>query len=215
MRRTEVRAPFNGVVSERKVSVGDTVQPGRELVKVVDPASMRFEGLVSADRMHELKLGQRVSFRVNGYPNAEFAGSIRRVDAAANATTRQVEVLVGFAGDDAPRVAGLYAEGRIGTAVERVLAVPESAIVRVGEVAHVWRIGDKTLQRVAVQLGERDARRGEFVVRAGLAEGDRILRSPSGTLVDGQKLELASSVATGPGAAAPNGKPAAGASTVK
>jgi multidrug resistance efflux pump len=68
LQRTEVRAPFDGVVSERKVSAGDTAQVGKELVKVIDPRSMRFEGLVSADRLHELKLGQAVSFRVNGYP---------------------------------------------------------------------------------------------------------------------------------------------------
>ena len=205
LRRTEVRAPFAGVVSERRVSVGDTVQPGRELVKVVDPRSMRFEGLVSADRMHELKLGQSVSFRVNGYPQTEFSGTVKRIDAAANATTRQVEVLVDFTGDDAPRMAGLYAEGRIATAVVRVITVPEGAVVRAGEAAHVWRLGDKVLSRVAVQLGERDARRGEFPVRAGLAEGDRILRSPGNTLVDGQAFEFARPAAVGLGAPVPNG----------
>ena len=51
LQRTEVRAPFDGVVSERKVSAGDTAQVGKELLKVIDPRSMRFEGLVSADRM--------------------------------------------------------------------------------------------------------------------------------------------------------------------
>src|SRR6185312_6765434 len=103
LQRTEVRAPFDGVVSDRKVSAGDTAQVGKELVKVIDPRSMRFEGLVSADRMQEVRLGQDVRFRVNGYPNAEFTGKVRRVDAAANATTRQLEVLVDFADDKAPR----------------------------------------------------------------------------------------------------------------
>ena len=46
LRRTEVRAPFDGVVSERKASVGDTAQVGKELVKVIGPSSMRFEGQV-------------------------------------------------------------------------------------------------------------------------------------------------------------------------
>lgn len=190
LRRTEVRAPFDGVVSERKVSVGDTVQAGRELIKVVDPRSMRFEGLVSADRMHELKIGQAVAFRVNGYPQQEFAGTIKRVDAAANATTRQVEVLVGFAGNGAPRVAGLYAEGRIASAVDRVLSVPDSTVVRAGEATTVWRVQDNSLRRIAVKLGERDERRGEFPVQAGLADGDRILRNPASTLVEGQQVEL-------------------------
>ena len=47
--------------------------------------------------MHELKTGQAVSFRVNGHGQGDFAGKVRRIDAAANATTRQVEVIVAFA----------------------------------------------------------------------------------------------------------------------
>jgi membrane fusion protein (multidrug efflux system) len=189
--RTEVRAPFDGVVSERKVSSGDTAQTGKELVKVIDPRSMRFEGLVSADRMHEMKVGQRVSFRVNGYPHNDFDGTIKRIDAAANATTRQVEVIVAFNGADMPRVAGLYAEGRIEAGSAEVLTVPDSAVVRAGDVTHVWRVKDQALQKVAVQLGERDARRGDYPVISGLSAGDRVLRAPGSTLVDGQKVEFA------------------------
>ena len=90
LQRTEVRAPFDGVVSGRLVSAGDTAQVGKELVKVIDPRSMRLEGLVSADRLHELKVGQKVAFRINGYPQGEFAGTVRRIDAAGG------ELLVGF-----------------------------------------------------------------------------------------------------------------------
>ena len=201
LHRTEVRAPFDGVVSERKVSSGDTAAAGKELVKVIDPRSMRFEGLVSADRMHELKLGQRVSFRVNGYPQGDFDGTIKRIDAAANATTRQVEVIVAFNGAEMPRVAGLYAEGRIEAGSAQVLTVPDSAVVRAGEVTHVWRVREQALQKVVVQLGERDARRGDYPVLSGLSAGDRVLRAPGSTLVDGQKVEFATP--GGSGASAP------------
>ena len=198
LRRTEVRAPFAGVVSERKVSAGDTAQVGKELVKVIDPDSLRFEGLVSADRMHELKAGQAVSFRVNGYPNAEFSGRLRRIDAAANATTRQVEVIVDFTDRAAaPRVAGLFAEGRVEVGSSLGVTVPEGTLQRAGEGAHVWRIEGQAVHKVSVKLGERDPRSGEYPVLAGLAAGDRILRSPGSMLVDRQKVEFAA------GAAAP------------
>ena len=55
LERTEVRAPFDGIVSDRKVSAGDTAQIGKELVKVIDPASLRFEGFVSADSIGEVQ----------------------------------------------------------------------------------------------------------------------------------------------------------------
>ncbi|HEY6086218.1 MAG TPA: efflux RND transporter periplasmic adaptor subunit [Burkholderiaceae bacterium] len=202
LRRTEVRAPFDGVVSERKASVGDTAQVGKELVKVIGPSSMRFEGLVSADRMHEIKVGQPVSFSVNGFPDVQFAGMVRRVDASANAATRQVEVIVDFAdAAKAPRVAGLYAEGRIQAEGAVVLMLSESSIVQTGGQAAVWRVKDGRIARVAVQLGDRDERRGEFPVKSGLADGDMILRNPGSSLVEGQQVEFAKAAPAPVGAA--------------
>ena len=192
LRRTEVRAPFDGVVSERKASAGDTAAVGKELVKVIDPRSMRFEGLVSADRMHELKFGQPVNFRVNGFPQNDFMGTVKRVDAAANATTRQVEVIVAFAdAAKAPRVAGLFAEGRVETGGSQALTLSESALVRAGDAAHVWRLNGNRLAKVAVKVGDRDARTGGYPVLAGLNAGDRVLRNPGSSLSDGQSVEFA------------------------
>jgi RND family efflux transporter MFP subunit len=206
LRRTEVRAPFDGVVSERKASVGDTAQIGKELVKVIGPSSMRLEGQVSADRMHEIKVGQAVSFSVNGFPDVQFAGKVRRIDAAANATTRQVELIVDF--DDAskaPRVAGLYAEGRIEADGAAALMLSEGQVVRSGGQTAVWRVKDGRIAKVAVQLGDRDERRGEYPVKSGLADGDVILRNPGPTLLEGQRVEFAKAVAPAASAAAGNG----------
>jgi RND family efflux transporter MFP subunit len=192
LQRTAVRAPFAGVVSERKASAGDTVQVGKELLKVIDPRSMRFEGLVSADRLAELAVGQTVSFRVNGHSPASFAGQVQRIDAAANATTRQVALTVSFADPaSAPQVAGLFAEGRVDSGQTQALMLPDASIVRSGDNTHVWRVNGQALAKVAVVLGERDSRSGQWPVKSGLAAGDRVLRSPGSTLVDGQAVELA------------------------
>ena len=190
LQRTEVRAPFDGVVSERKVSGGDTAQTGKELLKVIDPKTMRFEGLVSADRVNDVAVGQSVTFRVNGQARQEFSGKVKRVDPAANPTTRQVEVMVNFDAGELPRVTGLYAEGRIAASSSLALLVPESSLVIAGDTAHAWRVKGNVLNKVSVKLGERDARRGDYVVLGGLAEGDLILRNPGSTLKDGQKVEL-------------------------
>ncbi|WP_284619896.1 efflux RND transporter periplasmic adaptor subunit [Aquabacterium humicola] len=214
--RTEVRAPFDGVVSDRKVSAGDTAQVGKELVKVIDPSSMRFEGLVSADRMHEIKLGQPVSFRVNGYPQTDFRGQIKRIDASANATTRQIEVLVAFAeGPPPPRTSGLFGEGRIEAGSTTALMLPEASVVREGDQTFAWRVQGNVLKKVAVKLGERDARRGEYPVLDGLAAGDRVLRNPGSSVADGQRVEFATAAksSSAPAAAAVS-TPAASAAPV-
>jgi RND family efflux transporter MFP subunit len=192
LERTEVRAPFDGIVSDRKVSAGDTAQIGKELLKVIDPQSLRFEGLVSADSIGEVKVGQPVMFRVHGFADREFLGTIARVNPAANATTRQVEVLVTFDNrKDQPNVAGLYAEGRIETRRTAALLIPPSALVREGDHAFAWRVKDRAIQKVALNLGDRDPRSGDFVLKGGIAEGDTLLRYPTTTLTDGQPVELA------------------------
>ena len=194
LQRTEARAPFDGIVSDRKVSAGDTAQIGKELLKVIDPSSMRFEGMVSADNIGDVKPGQPVGFRVNGYGEQQFSGKVRRVNPSANATTRQVEVLVDFAGEKQPKLAGLYAEGRIEAASRTSLTIAATALVRDGDKASVWRIKDKKLQKAAVVIGERDIRSGDFVVVSGVAEGDSVIRYPAATLKDGQAVELSAAV---------------------
>ncbi len=189
--RTKVRAPFDGIVSDRKVSAGDTAQIGKELVKVIDPQSLRFEGLVSADSIGAVQVGQQVVFRVHGYAERDFLGTVTRVNPAANATTRQVEVLVSFADPkQQPDVAGLYAEGRVETQRTAALTIPPAALVLEGDQAYAWRLHDRTLQKVNLRIGERDARTGEFVLESGLAEGDTLLRYPNSTLRNGQAVEL-------------------------
>jgi RND family efflux transporter MFP subunit len=191
LQRTEVRAPFDGIVSDRKVSAGDTAQVGKELVKVIDPASMRFEGLVSADNIGAVRPGQAVSFRVNGYPDQAFTGKVRRINPAANATTRQVEVLVDFTGDKQPRLAGLYAEGHIETSSAESLTLPATALVREGDKALAWQVQGGKIRKVTLALGEREPRTGDFVIREGLAAGDLVIRHPSALLKDGQVVQAA------------------------
>jgi RND family efflux transporter MFP subunit len=189
LQRTEVRAPFDGIVADRKVSAGDTAQTGKELLKVIDPRSLRFEGFVSSDAIQSVKVGQAVNFRVNGYGKQDFAGKLKFVSPTANPTTRQVEVLVEIAGEAPARLAGLYAEGRVEASTSTALTIPDTSVVRDGEKSFAWRIQGNTLQKVVLALGERDSRRGDFVVRSGLAEGDRLLRYPTALLKEGQAVK--------------------------
>jgi len=197
LQRTEVRAPFDGIVCDRKVSVGDTVQVGKELIKVVNPQSMRFEGLISADNISAVKIGQTVMFHVHGYAGKEFIGKITRVNPSANITTRQVEVLVSFDNaEQMPKLSGLYAEGRVETSNTHELTIPASVIMREGEQVFAWRLSNNRLQKVSLILGARDIRSGDFILKGGLGVGDKLLRHPSTTLNDGQQIQWSDTLTT-------------------
>ncbi len=192
--RTEARAPFDGIVSDRKVSAGDTAQLGKELVKVIDPHSMRFEGMVSADHIGEVKTGQRVNFRIHGYASHAFVGKVARVNPATDTITRQVEVLVNFVDNtDQLILAGLYAEGHVDTGVQSHLMIPASVIVKEGEQRYAWRVHGNALQKVNLSLGHRDERSGAYELNGGMGSGDAVLRHPGNKLVDGQTVEVSKS----------------------
>jgi RND family efflux transporter MFP subunit len=205
--RTVVRAPFDGIVSDRKVSAGDTATIGKELVKVIDPRSMRFEGRVSADKIAAVKVGQPVGFRINGYAGQEFRGVVKRVDPAANEITRQVEVLVAFApNSQQPRVSGLYGEGHIEAESSAALMLPEGALLRAGDKSYTWRVKGNTLNKAELVIGQRDPRTGSYEVRNGLAVGDIVLRNPNSSLKDGQQVTMAPSKVASATATAAQGK---------
>jgi membrane fusion protein (multidrug efflux system) len=194
LERTEVRAPFNGVVSARKASAGDTAQIGKELIQVIDPSSMRFEGQVSADQMGVLKVGQRVSFRINGVAQSgdqlSSRGIVKRIDGAANPITRQVSVIVEINSKDRPPVVGLYAEGVVETLTKPAVMISESSLRREGDKVFAWVLEGNKIVKRAIQLGDRDTRLGEWVVMSGLAAGDKVLRNNGSSLKDGQSFAL-------------------------
>ncbi len=191
LEKTEVRAPFDGVVGARTVSAGNTVQVGMQLLNVLDINTMRFEGMIAADQVGKVQPGALVHFRVNGFTEREFEGAVQRVNPVANQATRQVQVLVSLPQGDVSFVAGLYAEGRIDVQSRPAILLPESALLRDGDFAHVWTVKQGVLQKVQVTLGEHDRRLGRYEIAAGLAAGEQFLRHPLGALKDGLAVQIA------------------------
>lgn len=191
MEKTDVKAPFSGVVATRKVSAGDTAQVGKGLMVLIDPASIRFEGYVAADRVGQVKVGNKVTFKVNGYSGQFFTGTVERINPLANESTRQVQLLVAMDLKEQSLVAGLYAEGHVEAENSNALMVPDSALVREGDKNFVWQFANNQLKKAEVELGSKDERWGTVQVLSGVESGAQILRHPQGALTDGGKAELA------------------------
>ncbi|WP_337841976.1 efflux RND transporter periplasmic adaptor subunit [Rheinheimera sp.] len=190
LEKTEVRAPFSGVVAQRYASAGDTAQVGKSLMLLIDPASIRFEGFIAADRVGQVKMGQQVRFKVNGYQGKFFSGTVERINPLANENTRQVQILVQMEKTAEPLVAGLYAEGHIESDNRQALMVPQSALVKEGDHAYLWQLKDNLLNKVPVELGEQDMRLGTQQILSGISAGATVLRHPQGALKEGAKAEL-------------------------
>jgi hypothetical protein len=99
-------------------------------------------------------------------------------------------VIVEISGKDRPPVAGLFAEGVIETSTQSALMIPESCLRREGDKVFAWVLDGNKIVKRSIQLGDRDTRLGEWVVNSGLVAGEKILRTTSGSLKDGQSFTL-------------------------
>ena len=187
--------PFDGVAGLRRVSIGEFVQAGAEIVNVeqVDPLKVDFR--VPEMFLPAVRVGQSVALAVDAYPGRAFAGEVMAIDPALDPGGRSVVIRarVGNA-DDALRP-GMFARVTL-TLAERpqALFVPEQALVPVTDKHFVFKLIDngegkpKTVARVPVRIGER--RPGEVEILQGLAPGDSVVTAGLLKVQDGMPVQV-------------------------
>jgi len=194
--RTRLRAPFDGVVSDRQARAGDVVQPGTPLFTVVDPTSMRLEAAVPAEGLALIRPGTPVHFTVTGYGARAFSGAIEQVNPVVDPGTGQVRITVTIPNAGGELLAGLFARGRVATESRTAPAVLADAIDPSTTPPSVLRVREGKVERVPVALGLRDEVTDRIEVRNGLVPGDTVLRgSARAGIAEGTPVQLASTTA--------------------
>lgn len=187
---TVVKAPYDGIVSERQVNPGDVVAPGAPLVTIVDPSTMRLEGSVPADQLANVRVGAPVSFTVTGYPNRTFTGSISNIYPSADPGTRQVRLYARIPNAGRGLVAGLYASGRVASTTRDGIVVPMTAVDQRGLKPTASRLRGGKTERVDVTLGTKDDATERVEIMSGVAAGDTLLLGAAQGITEGTPLRI-------------------------
>jgi len=187
--KTQIVAPFAGVISDRQVNAGDVVSPGAALFTVVDPSTMRLEASVPAQELALIRVGLPVEFSVSGYPTQRFTGRVTRVNPTADPVTRQVRIIATIPNAGA-LVSGLFAEGRIASETRTAPVVPVAAVDERGVRPSVMRIKNGKVERVEVDLGLRDNQTETIEVRSGVIPGDTVLLGTARGLTPGTPVKV-------------------------
>src|SRR5256886_2092339 len=179
LERTTVRAPFAGVVGQRYVSLGDYVTNSTKLASLhtVNPQRATFQ--VPERFAHELRPGQRVSFRVAAIAGRDFTGEVDFVDPVIQLPGRTILVKARVPNPARLLQPGMFIEARLVTAVRpQAVVVPEDAVVPAEGSSFVWVVAAGKADRRKVNLGVRTpgfvevtdgVKAGEQVVTGGLA----------------------------------------------
>jgi membrane fusion protein (multidrug efflux system) len=172
--KTQLRAPFTGVLGLRQVSVGAFVQPGQEIVRLEDYASLKLDFRVPEIHLARVGAGQNVNIAVDAFPGQRFSGQIYATESAVDEKSRSILVRARVANPRLQLRPGMFA--RVEIALEHKgmsLVVPEQAIVPKGNQNLVFRVVDGKAVPTPVALGLRQP--GEVEIKQGLQAGDQIV----------------------------------------
>jgi membrane fusion protein (multidrug efflux system) len=189
-RDAEVTAPFDGLIAQRFVSVGEFVQPGTRLFELValDPIEIEFR--ISEVDSSRVKVGQIVGVRVAPYPDELFRATVTVVAPTIDPATRTLRVKGTLPNPDARLRPGLFARADLGVARrEAVLMVPEESILQRSDGQVVFRFvaGNRVERRVVTTGAFKD---GKVEIVDGLAPGDKIVTRGHTALVDGAMVSV-------------------------
>lgn len=191
-----IRAPIDGVVSHRGVSVGDRVENmggNQSMFTIVDNRVMQLTATLPASRLADLRIGQPLEFATEALPGRTFHGTVAFINPSLDAAARSVRLRADVANPSGELRGGMFVKGRILTAHRAaVLQVPLAALVswdvqhRAGEVFVVT--GD-VAERRPVHTGELAGDSVEVV--DGLAAGDQVVVRGAFNLRAGDRVTVA------------------------
>lgn len=168
---TTVRAPFDGVVTEKWVQAGDTAVPGRPLVAIQDPRHLRLEAAVPESCARKAALGMEVRVRIDSV-GREMVARLEEVAPVADPESRTFLLKAALPSAEAVRP-GMFGRFIQPCGTKSVLLVPASAVTRAGQLEIVRVLEDGGARVRHVRTGKTY---GELVeILSGLREGERVL----------------------------------------
>jgi membrane fusion protein, multidrug efflux system len=201
----QVRAPFDGVVTERNVHPGALVGPasgsgvGVPMVRLEKASRLRLLVPIPEKYVAGVTVGAKVEFTVPAFPNQAFSGRVARIAHSVDVKTRTMPVELDVTNTDRHLASGMFPD--VLWPVSRsqpTLFVPTSAVARTTEATFVVRIHDGTAEWVNVKTGEVDGKLIEIF--GDLYAGDAVAARGTDELRTGMRVSTKPVTPDAPGA---------------
>src|SRR6476660_4430727 len=187
----EVSAPYDGVITERRIDIGDLVTAGSTnttpLFGIAQFDRIRVFANIPQSARVDLSVGQMAHIRAAELPGRVFEGAITRTSESEDPRARTLRVEIDLPNDDRALVTGVYVQVAFDLSGKPSIQVPAGAVIFPGsgpQVALVTK--DNTVKFQDVRIGRDD---GKFVeIASGLDEGDRVALNISNRIVEGDKV---------------------------
>lgn len=186
MRDAQVTAPFPGVVATRNVEPGQWVEPNRNLFTLVDLRRLEIEASIPSQKIALVRVGQRVTFKAEGFGDEPFEGRLTRISPTTQSGTRSLLVYVALENPGERLRAGLFVSGEIAVGQpQNIVLLPVTAVQRSKQGFGVWVVEGSRLHWRPVETALESSE--EVRVLKGLEGGERVVA----TLIKGATEGLA------------------------
>src|SRR6478735_98088 len=169
-----IRAPFDGRVGTRSVSLGAYVAPGTRITSLDDLSKIRLDFAVPENLLGRLKPGQTVNATSAAYRERTFKGTVATIDPRVDQTTRTARLTAEFDNADEALKPGMFLSVALEVSTkDDAVVVPEEAIVSEGLRHLVYPVKDSKVERRVITIGQRQG--GKVEVVDGLKAGETIV----------------------------------------
>ncbi len=169
-----IKAPFDGIVGLRDLSVGALVQPGDLITTLDDDSVMKLEFPVSATYLDVLRPGLEVNASSRAFAGRTFTGNIKAVDSRIDPATRSIRVRAMLPNPEHLLKPGMLMYIELLKDPRAALLIPEESLIPLGERQFVYVVTPgNTVEKRELHIGGR--RPGQVEVVDGLAAGEQVI----------------------------------------
>lgn len=189
IRKTTIRAPFNGIVTARLTEEGVFAAPGVPLLQLTDISSLKFVVNVPDDDVSKFQETQICQVSVDVYPGLLLSGKVAMVGSKANMGNSYPIHLALKNTDDLKIKSGMFGKVTVKTdGITNRITIPASAMVgtTLQPQVYVVKNGRAVLQNITVTGRVND----KVIVLEGISEGDKIVTTGFINLFDGAKITI-------------------------
>lgn len=182
-----IRAPFDGQLGFRQVSVGALIENGETITSLDDIETIKVDFSIPERFITTVRVGQLIAATNIAFPNVKFNGKVTSISPRVDAVTRTVQVRAVIPNTPAKLRPGMLMSIILERNIEEVLQLPESAIIPFEDRHFVFVVEDGSAKRVDVVIGRRKP--GTVEIISGIDEGTNVVVEGALKLRDGTKVQ--------------------------
>ncbi len=183
---TQIRAPFAGVVTEKKADAGTFASPGMPLFTLEDTRRYRLDAMVDESDIRLVHVGEAVPVLLDSLGSAEIRGTVAQIVPAADAASRGFLVKIELPSDARLR-SGLFGRAHFPRGARSALLIPRTTIVERGQLRGVFAIDANQIAQLRyVTLGQPFGEQVE--VLSGLQQGEKLIAAPGDREFGGKQI---------------------------